>query len=185
LYYFREKIFRFYYKKFDVNTILQNIKNYLETNHPFIEFNFEILNKSKTEQNPEIRIAMVIDNLVSQFINAKFDTTKLSLNISQDKLWDSYTFNSTPVKSKLPNDWAKRKVVALQRDNNTCQRCGINLKADKAKLHIIHPIKDGGKYYLDNLVILCNDCDKISSKANTNYLDIKEKLYDLNIKPCD
>jgi 5-methylcytosine-specific restriction endonuclease McrA len=47
---------------------------------------------------------------------------------------------------------AKRKVVALQRDNNTCQRCGIKLKANDAKLHIIHPIKDGGKYYLDNTV---------------------------------
>ena len=86
MYYFREKIFRFYYKKFDVNTILLNIKNYFEINHPFIKFKLEILNKSETEQNSEIRIAMVIDNLVSQFINTRFDTVKLSLNIPQGQI---------------------------------------------------------------------------------------------------
>jgi hypothetical protein len=176
LYFYRKKIFAFYYKQNNFDLFIQQVKYYLKTNHSKIDFNFRILQDIQTESNPQIKCFTIVDTIVQQFINAKFDTSMLSLNIKQDQLWDSYTFNSTPNGIKLPDDWAQRKKIALQRDKNICQRCGIYVKAENAQLHIIKSIKNGGKYYLENLIIVCRDCQKILDNQNIKYLNIKDEL---------
>ena len=177
LYYFRKKLFKFYYETSNSKSSIENIKQYLKKNHSKIKFNYKILDELlNAEQHQEIQIIEAIDNLVSQFVNYQLDTNSLHKQIAKELLWDSYTFNSKPNGTKLPPDWSQRKVVTAQRDNHICQRCGIKLKAENTQLHIIKPIADGGQYYLENLIILCRDCEKITTKQNIKYLDIKDKL---------
>lgn len=54
----------------------------------------------------------------------------------------------------------KRKI--FERDNYECQRCFKNL-IDKAELRVIDhkiPLSKGGSNDINNLWLLCNDCDK-------------------------
>jgi hypothetical protein len=177
LYYFRKDIFKFYYKQSNFDIFIENIKIYLLKNHSKIDFNFKIIEDTASEPNPQARCFSIADKLISQFINHNFDTQTLSLNIKQNQLWDSYTFNSTPHGTKLPDDWAQRKSIALQRDKNICQRCGIKTKPENAQLYTILPISQGGKYYLENLIIVCRDCEKVLTHNNIKYLNIKDELY--------
>ena len=176
LYHFRRRIFKSYYEKKDSNLPINKIKQYLKLNHPKIKFSYKVLDDIKDEQSSQSQIISAIDNLVIQFINFHIDTKSSNTPISQNQLWDSYTFNSKPNGNKLPTDWAQRKAVVLQRDKHICQRCGQKLKVENAQLYIIKPIKDGGQYYLENLLILCRDCEKITSKQDVKYLDIKDEL---------
>jgi len=46
---------------------------------------------------------------------------------------------------------------------------------------MIRSLEDGGKYYLENLIPVCKDCEKILSKNSKKmkYLNIKDDLYSL------
>ncbi len=176
LYIFRKRIFKFYYKETDFDLFIRQIKRYLQENHPKINFNYKILISSLNIENPQTRCYIIIDNLVDQFINAKINTNFIPHSISQNQLWDSYTFNAKPVGTKLPDDWAKRKMVAAQRDNNICQRCGKHTKPETTYLFLLKSIKDGGQFYLENLIIICRDCHRVTTKKDLKYLDIKDEL---------
>ncbi len=176
LYIFRKKIFKVLYKEIDFNSFIKHIKEYLNTNYPKINFNYKIIDLSSNEQNPHTRCYIVVDNLVDQFINANIDTNFTPHAISQNQLWDSYTFNAKPIGTKLPDDWAKRKMVVAQRDHNICQRCGHHTKPETTHLFLLKSIKDGGQFYLENLIIICKDCQKITTKKDLKYLDIKDEL---------
>ncbi len=176
LYIFRKKIFKAYYQEIDFDLFYKQIKEYLKTNHPKINFNYKIITSSQNELNPQTRCYTIIDNLVEQFINTDIDTNFTPSPISQNQLWDSYTFNAKPIGTKLPDDWAKRKMVAAQRDKNICQRCGIHTKPENTHLFLLKSIKDGGQFYLENLIIICKDCQKVTTKKDLKYLDIKDEL---------
>ncbi len=176
LYIFRKKIFKAYYKGIDFDLFTKRIKEYLQTHHPKINFNYKIIDLSINEQNPQARCYIIIDNLVDQFINANINTNFTPRSISQNQLWDSYTFNAKPIDTKLPDDWAKRKMVVAQRDHNICQRCGIHTKPETTHLFLLKSIKDGGQFYLENLIIICKDCHKVTTKKDLKYLDIKDEL---------
>ena len=126
------KSFKFYYKDTPFDKFIQNIKKYLEDNHSKIDFDFSIINKSSIEPNPTARQYLICDNLVEQFIAIELKNIPIPKPISQNQLWDKYTFNSRPNGLKLPEDWVKRKMLVLTRDNNTCQRCGIFIKIENA-----------------------------------------------------
>ncbi len=176
LYIFRKKIFQTYYKKTDFDLFIRQVQKYLQTYCPKISFNYKIIDLSSNEQNPQARCYIIIDNLIDQFINADIDTSFTPHSISQNQLWDSYTFNAKPIGTKLPDDWTKRKMVVAQRDHNICQRCGKHTKPETTHLFLLKSIKDGGQFYLENLIIICKDCHKVTTKKDLKYLDIKDEL---------
>jgi hypothetical protein len=179
LYIFRKKIFTFYYKDKSLDSFNNKLKTYLEANYPKIRFDYSIFQDTKKEPNPDTRRYLIIDNLVQQFINAKLDENISKKPIPKDKLWDSYVYDSKPDGNKLPKDWSRRKLLVLERDGNICQRCGTHTKPENNHLFNIKSLSDGGHFYLENLVILCNDCYKITTKKNIKYLDIKDALESL------
>jgi 5-methylcytosine-specific restriction endonuclease McrA len=75
----------------------------------------------------------------------------------------------------------QRKNALLIRDNKKCFRCSKHIDINHTNIYMIRSLKDGGKYYLENLIPVCKDCEKILSKNSKkmNYLDIKENLYNL------
>jgi len=176
LYIFRKKILKFYYKNSNFDVFLKNVQEYLTTQHPKIKFDYSIINKLLLEPNPITRQYALIDNLINQFLAAPIDLSSVHKPISQNQLWDSYTFNAKPIGTNLPTDWAKRKIVALQRDENICQRCGTSVKPETAHLFLIKSIKDGGQFYLENLIIICQDCKKVNTKKDLKYLNIQDTL---------
>jgi hypothetical protein len=176
LYYFRKRIFSFEYEKSDFDLFVNKLEEYLSLNHSKISFDYSIIDKSKLEQNPTTRAYIVINNLVEQFINHKINIASYIAPITQDKLWSSYTFNSKPVGNKLPSDWAKRKTLILRREKNICQRCGVYIKPENSHLSLVKSVENGGQYYIENLLILCRDCNKIHTNQSLKYLNIKEQL---------
>jgi len=176
LFIYRKKVFKFYYKDTPFDKFIQNIKKYLKENHSKIDFDFSIIDKSSIEPNPTARQYLICDNLIEQFIAIELKNIPIPKPISQNQLWDKYTFNSRPNGLKLPEDWVKRKMLVLTRDNNTCQRCGVFTKIENAHLILIKSIKEGGQFYLENLVIICKDCQKITTKKDLKYLDIRDNL---------
>ncbi len=176
LYYFRDKLFKKKYEDTNINLFITHIKKYLKENHSKIYFDYSIIDKSVTEPNPTARAYTIIDNLISQFILAPIDIKHTPNPIGQDQLWDSYTFNAKPIGTKLPDDWTQRKMIVLQRDKNICQRCGAHTKPENAYLFLIKSIKEGGQFYLENLIIICRDCNKVHTKKDLKYLDIQDEL---------
>ncbi len=176
LYYFRKIIFKLLYKDKNTDLFIKQVKEYLLANHSKISFDFSIVDKSREEPNPTTRAYIIIDNIVQQYSSTHIHIPISSAPIEQNQLWDSYTFNAKPIGTKLPSDWSQRKSVTLQRDKNICQRCGYKVKPENAHLFLIKSIKEGGQFYLENLVILCKDCDKITAKKDLKYLDIKDTL---------
>lgn len=57
---------------------------------------------------------------------------------------------------------AKLKALVMIRDNSTCQMCGRTVKHDHIRVHIDHivPLSWGGKTELENLQVLCGDCNE-------------------------
>lgn len=58
-------------------------------------------------------------------------------------------------------NWRANRVLALKRDDYTCQRC--KFKGSGASIHVHHkvPLKSGGTNLLDNLICYCLVCHKI------------------------
>ncbi len=176
LYIYRKKVFAFYYVESDFEKFIRLVKEYLIKNYPKIKFNYNIISQSKNENNPQARCYEVIDHLVDDFINSEIDTTVTPKPVPLKLLWDSYTFDALPVGTKLPKDWAKRKAVAIQRDHNICQRCGYKTKPETAHLFLLKSIKQGGQFYLENMIIICKDCQRVTTKKDLKYLNIKDEL---------
>ena len=108
----------------------------------------------------------------------ELDKEKFPKPISKELQWGSYTFNCEPNKDKLPKDWMQRKSALLIRDKKKCFRCSKKLDINSVHVHMIRALEEGGKYYLENLLPVCRDCEKILTKR-VKSLDIKDQLYDL------
>ena len=63
------------------------------------------------------------------------------------------------------------KSAVLSRDNYTCQICGV--KQAKLEVHHIRLRSEGGSNRMDNLVVLCKDCQ---AKVHTGELDFTKKV---------
>ncbi len=179
LYIYRDKIRRFFYKETNFDLFIKKLKGYLLTNHPKINFDFRIIENSQSEQNPLARCYIIIDNIINQFTNKDIKINGSNKAITQNNLWDSYTFNAKPIGNKLPDDWAKRKLIVAQRDKNICQRCGAYTKPETTHLFLVKSIKDGGQFYLENLVIICKNCHRVTTNKDLKYLDIRDNLNSL------
>jgi len=179
---FRKKIFKRFYEEDNLEEFINSVQIYLKKNYPDLKFDLSIIKVSESEPNPETRKFMITSDIITQFSNLKLDKNKFPKNTPQVlHNWDGYVFNCEPNKQKLPPDWAKRKAALLQRDNKTCLRCTKKLDMKEIDIHMIRSLKDGGKYYLENLIPVCRDCKKLlenDPKKNKN-LNLKNDLEDL------
>ena len=178
---FRKQILAFFYKDTSFNVFTSNLKIYLEKTYPNIKFDYSIIETSKSEPNPEVRKYLIADNIITQYQRIQLDKSKFPKSTPQKLLWSGYVFNCEPNKNKLPNDWAKRKNALFLRDKKRCFRCSKYIDINSMKIYMIKSLEDGGKYYLENLLPVCSDCEKILSKdpKKSGNLEIKDRLYDI------
>jgi len=172
---FRKQIMKLIYPDTSFDLFISKIKHYLKDKYPAVKFDLSIIEDSKSEKNPDTRKYTIIGNILDQYKNLKLDPAKFPKSTPTSLRWDGYVFNCEPNKDKLPPDWAKRKNALIIRDHKTCLRCGKKLTQSTISIHLIKPLKDGGKYYLENLLSVCKDCEKILSND-------PKKLTTLNIK---
>ena len=176
LYIYRKKFIQKFNKKPDINSFVKDITIYLKTNYPKFVFDFTIINKYSNEANFKTQQMLIIEDLIKQFIREEFvfSTQKI---VEKKHLWLTYEENSRLKKdNKLPADWIQRKTEALKRDKNKCNRCEHNVIKNNSYALLVKQMKDGGGFNFENIVILCNDCNRII-KSNYN-----EKIYhDLHI----
>jgi hypothetical protein len=166
LYIYREKIFSAKYENnggFDL--FLKDIKSYMKNNHPKINIEYTtIIEKTKTELILEIRETLIVEDVVKQFFNFQY-SKKTQPTLLKEKLWVNYGDKSIS-NPKYPSDWPQRKEAAWRRDNSCCNRCGTNIDLKDTHTNFVKEIKDGGGYNLENIIILCTDCNKILTSTN-------------------
>jgi len=178
---FRKHIMKLFYPKTTLDLFISKLKTYLLKTYPDIKFDYEIISASTTEKNPELRKYMIADDVIDQFKRIPIDTTRYPKNTPKNLQWSSYIFNSEPNKDKLPKDWIQRKNALFVRENRKCFRCSTYIDMNSLQVKLIRSLNDGGKYYLENLIPLCSDCDKLLSDnpKKSSFLNIKDKLYEI------
>jgi 5-methylcytosine-specific restriction endonuclease McrA len=166
LYIYRKKIFSSSKpQKGDFDAFLKDLKIHMKTNHPKIDIDYSIIEKTKNESNLTFRETFIIEKVVEQFFNFEYNK-KTQPSVPRDKLWVNYDEKSIP-SAKLPSDWQQRKELAWRRDNKCCNRCGCNLPSlNETYTTFVKDIKDGGSYTLENIIILCIDCNKVLNSTN-------------------
>ena len=176
LYIYRKKIIKKFTKESDNDSFVKDITIYLKTNYPKFVFDFTIINKYSNEPNFKTQQVLIIEDLIKQFIKKEF-VFSTQKNVEKKYLWLTYEENSRLKKdNKLPTDWIQRKNAALKRDKNKCNRCQYTVSTKNSHALLIKQMKDGGGFNFENIVILCNDCNRI---IKSNY---SEKIYhDLHI----
>ncbi|MDD2896191.1 MAG: HNH endonuclease [Aliarcobacter sp.] len=165
LYIYREKIFSAKYKNNgNFPLFLKDLKLHMQTNHPKINIEYSIVEKTENELNLELRETLIIENVVEQFFNFQY-SKKTQSTISRENIWVNYEEKSIS-NPKYPSDWPQRKEFAWRRDNKCCNRCGNTLSLKDSHTNFVKEIKDGGGYNLENIIILCVDCNKIVNSTN-------------------
>ena len=166
LYIYREKIYSAKYKNNgDFALFLKDIKSHMQNNHPKINIEYTtIIEKTKLELNLEIRETLIVEDVVKQFFNFQY-SKKTQTTLLKEKLWLNYGDKSLS-NPKYPSDWTQRKEAAWRRDNGYCNRCGNNMDLKDTHTNFVKEIKDGGGYNLENIIILCTDCNKILTSTN-------------------
>ncbi len=176
LYIYRKVFIKKFNKKPDIGYFIKDITFSLKTNYPKFVFDFKIINKYSNEPNFKTQQILIIEDLIKQFIKKEF-VFSTQKNVEKKYLWLTYEENSRLKKdNKLPSDWMQRKNAALKRDKNKCNRCEYSVSKKNSHALLIKQMKDGGGFNFENIVILCNDCNRII-KSNYN-----ENIYhDLHI----
>jgi len=156
------------------NLFLKDLKLYLEHHHPKIDFNYHVIGNTIHEKKEEMRELLVIENIVEQFYNHKYQKVSQS-DIPREKYWPNYIEKSNS--EKLPNDWPLRKESVWRRDNKCCNRCGKVMTLDETYTCFVKDIRSGGGYNFENIIILCVDCNKIVNlKSTYSSLTLNDKL---------
>lgn len=172
---FRKHIIGLFYPKKSLDLFLSKLKQYLKKNYPKITFDFSIIETSKVEKNPDTRKYIIASDILEQYKRVPLDSNKFPKSTPTSLRWDGYIFNCEPDRDKLPPDWAKRKNALITRDHKQCIRCSKPVTLSTIEIHLIRSIEDGGKYYLENLISVCKDCEKILSND-------PKKMANLHIK---
>lgn len=179
LYIYKDKLLSYLYPASDLETFLDEVKKYLQINHPKITFDFSIVKNTQNEENPKTREILIVEDLVKQFYSYEYSPQNM-LIIPSSMLWANYRDNCIPIKDKLPSDWARRKEAVFKRDKSKCQRCGRNLNIKEAHVMLLKKVKEGGQYNFENLITLCHDCYKINNSEDVSqsskYFHITESL---------
>ncbi len=181
---FRKKIFFFLYKETDMDLFLRQLDEKLKATYPKLTFDFRYLEKIENEPNPDAKKYALIDNIINQYEAISYTPTYSKKQIPANALWDSYAFNSKNIKNKLPDDWKLRKNAIYERDEKTCQKCSKKMPLKDSDILFVKPLEKGGDFYLENMVLVCNDCAKIEKykldkTQSVKFLEIREDLYSL------
>lgn len=178
---FRKQIMKLFYPETSLDLFISKIKTFVEKKYPDIKFDYTIIEISSSEKNPDLRKYMIADDMIDQFKRITIDESKYSKRTTKELQWSSYLFNCEPNKDKLPTDWMQRKNALFLRDNRKCFRCSTYIDITTLYPKMIRSLKDGGKYYLENLIPLCSDCDKLESDnpKKSSFLNIKDSLYEI------
>lgn len=176
---FRKQLQKLFFGASSFDLFLNKIKTYLTKNYPNFKPDFSIIEESKDEPNPVTRKYLIADNIVDQFINLNIDSSKYPKSTPKNLQWGTYVVNSEPNRDKLPPDWVQRKNALILRENKKCLRCSKHIDINTIYPHMIRPLEKGGKYFLENLLGVCKDCEKILSKdpKKMKFLDIKDDLH--------
>ncbi|PUE63410.1 hypothetical protein B0174_11440 [Arcobacter caeni] len=164
---YKEKIFKVKIKaKEDEGfpLFLKDLKSYMLHHHPKIDIDYRIVEKTKDEENMELRQTLIIESVIKQFFNYPYPK-ETQATIPREKLWINYEEKSKS-NPKYPSDWALRKEFAWKRDHKNCSRCGNELNIDEAYTSFVKEITDGGGYNLENIMTLCVNCNKILNSKN-------------------
>jgi hypothetical protein len=164
LYIYRQRIFSFAYKTGSLEFFIKDLKQHMRENHPFISFEYSIIEKTKDEKDIRIRETLIAEDIVSQFYYYEYEKNTQK-GIPRDKLWTGYEEKSFS-NPKTPSDWQERRELAWQRDKNKCNRCGTNIKIEDVFTTFAKDITKGGGYNFENIIILCSDCNKVLNAKN-------------------
>lgn len=176
LYIYRKTILKKLGAYSGIDTFFNDLKNYLKSNYPNIDFNFNILQKYEKEQDLNIKETLIVEDFVKQFTYYEYELTTQQ-GVPKNMLWSSYEQNSILIKDNhLPSDWAQRKKTAWLRDEGRCNRCGLKIDLDHSNALLAKQMKDGGGFNLENIVTLCQDCSKIIKST-----DLEKTRRDLNL----
>jgi len=178
---FRKQIMKLFYKPVTLDLFTSKIKTFMKKTYPNFNIDYAIIKLSQTEENPELRKYMIADEIIEQFHRIELNKNNYPKVTPKELQWGSYIFNCEPNKDKLPSDWIKRKNALCVRENMKCFRCSTHIDMNNMYPKMILPLKDGGKYYLENLIPLCSDCDKLlnNNPKKVSFLNIKDSLYDI------
>lgn len=178
LYIYRQRIFSFAYKTGSLEFFIQDLKLHMKKEHPKIRFDYSIIQKTKNEKDIRIQETLIVEDIVNQFFNYEYEK-RTQKGVSKDKLWTGYE-DKSKTNSKTPKDWTERRELAWSRDNQSCNRCGTKIKFENTYTTFAKSIKDGGGYNLENIIVLCSDCNKILNSTNPintiASLSLNEKL---------
>lgn len=178
LYIYRQKIFSFAYKTGSMEIFIRDVKLHLKKDHPKINFDYSIIEKTSDEKDIRVRQTIIVEDLVSQYFT--YDYLKVTQGtIAKDKLWTNYEEKSKS-NAKTPSDWSQRRELAWNRDHEKCNRCGTKSKLNDSMNIFVKDISDGGGYNVENIITLCSDCYRIiNSKNHANTmatLNLHDKL---------
>jgi hypothetical protein len=178
---FRKHIIKLFYPKATLDLFISKLKTYLTKTYPTIKFDYTIIQVSTSEKNSELRKYMIADDMIDQFKRIKIDQSRYPKTTPKELQWSSYIFNCEPNKDKLPKDWMQRKNALFVRENKKCFRCSTYVDLTTIYPKLVRPLKDGGKYYLENMIPLCGDCDKLLSDnpKKSSFLNIKDRVYEI------
>jgi hypothetical protein len=164
----------------EFEVFLEDVKKYMAYRYPAVNIDWDLISKGTTETDLASRQSVVVSKIIEQYTEEEIDFNDADRSVSTNNLWGNYVINSTVKKGKLPSDWARRKQAVYKRDEGKCQKCGCDLKENGSYLLHITPPSQGGQHNLENLVILCLDCFRVSDKENPlksiNGLRISEDL---------
>jgi len=164
LYIYRQRIFSFAYKTGNLEFFIKDLKLHMKKEHPKINFDYSIIEKTKDEKDIRIREILILEDIVNQFYN--YEYIKDTQNpVPREKLWVGYDERSRS-NPKVPNDWIERRELAWHRDNKRCNRCGTEISFNDMYTAFARDIKDGGGYNFENIIVLCSDCQKILNSQN-------------------
>ena len=169
LYIYRKKVFRFLYKKENLQTLLRDMEIFLKNTCPKIKFDFSKVDIKDKTISADTKKVLIIESALNQYINFVYNI-KTQVNINKDLIWGSYEIDSIPKKNSTPKDLLKRKDLTFKRDNEKCNRCGKKIKMDTSMLFLLKDIDAGGTYHFENLTVLCNDCYKVVNSKNPQKL---------------
>lgn len=178
LYIYRKKIFKFAnFGNGEFKLFAKDLKVYLIQNYPKIKFDFSILDKTNNESNLRTREIIIVENMVNQFFYYKYE--KRTQNpVAKEKLWSTYDEKSAS-NSKYPQDWPQRKELVWTRENKCCNRCGNKISYLKdAYTQFVKEIEDGGGYNVENVILICQDCNQVLNSKNPKNTMVSLNIYE-------
>lgn len=137
---------------------------------------FKIISNDKYGKKVEDIVKLYVCKYCLNYINyknykncTKNQQNSLRNNFSLYEFFEIYSscFHRYPDKEdydassvKYDKNWGNISKAYREKQNYTCEKCGVNLKSIKKLLHVHH--RDGmkGNNNESNLIVLCSDCHK-------------------------